>query len=415
MNTYLRRTLVAASATSALLITAVPSLAQTAPASRWQAWIGCWSGIADDENAVVRETATAAPTVCVTPSRDANVVDVTTVAGGKMISNTTLDASGRDQAVEATGCTGVQRAQWSADERRVYLKSTATCEGIRTSTSGILAISPAGEWLDIRGVSAGGGDNVRVARYRDVGIPAGLPADLARTLTGRTMATQSARVSAGAAVGTNAVIDAVRSSDAAVVEAWLLERHQPCSITARDLVALADAGVPARVTDALVAVSNPRAFAIDRPDRRAANDDVNVGRRVFVTTYPSYDPWGYGYSPYGYDYGSGYSSNYYGNGYGRNGYGRNGYGYGYYYPPVVIVTNATQSAHGRVEKGGYTQRPGAPSQPSQPSSTGSSNNGSSNNGSSNNGSANSGSSNSGTTTTSQPSSTSEQRTAKPRP
>ena len=411
MKTYLRRTLIIASATSALVLSAVPSFAQTATGTRWQAWIGCWSGIADDENAAVRETRTAAPTVCVTPSSNANVVDVTTVADGKLISNTTLDASGRDQAVEATGCTGVQRAQWSADERRVYLKSTSTCEGIRTSTSGIIAISPTGEWLDIRGVSAGGGDNVRVARYRDVGIPAGLPADLARTLTGRTMATQSARVSAGAAVGTNAVIDAVRSSDAAVVEAWLLERHQPFAITARDLVALADAGVPARVTDALVAVSNPRAFAIDRADRRDANDDVSVGRRVFVTAYPSYDPWGYGYSPYGYDYGSRYGSGYYGNSYGNN-YGNNGYGY--YYPPVVIVTNGTQSSHGRVEKGGYTQRPGAPSQPSQPSSTGSSNNGSSNNGSSNTGSANSGSSNSGTTT-SQPSSTSEQRTAKPRP
>jgi hypothetical protein len=402
MHTFIRRTLIVASATSALALSAAPSEAQNSAGRRWQAWVGCWTGIPADEFAAVRENVTAPTTVCITPSADADVVDVTTVADGKVVSRTKLDASGREQRVEAAGCTGTQRAQWSGDERRVYLKSTAMCEGIRTSTSGILAISPTGEWLDVRGVSAGGGDNVRVARYRDVGIPAGLPTELASALTGRTMATQSARVAAGAAVGTNAVIDAVKMSDAAVVEAWLLERRQPFAINANDLIALADAGVPARVTDALVAVSNPKVFAIGRADMRSGSveSDLIAGRRVYVTMGPAYDPWGYGYSPYGYGYGA--------YGYGYNGYGRSSYGYGSYYPPVIIVQDQPAQPHGRVERGGYT-RGGSQSTPStsssQPSST------SSNNGSSNNGSGSSG------TSSSQPSSSSPapERTAKPKP
>ena len=73
------------------------------PAGSWQPWLGCWSagpaigGIAPSQ---------LAPLVCVTPTADANVVDVATISGDKVVSTQRLDASGRELPVEAKGCTG---------------------------------------------------------------------------------------------------------------------------------------------------------------------------------------------------------------------------------------------------------------------------------------------------------------------
>src|SRR5512140_1576380 len=109
------------------------------PAGSWQPWLGCWSagpaigGIAPSE---------VAPLVCVAPAADANVVEVTTISGDKVVSTQRLDASARELAVEAKGCPGTQHAQWSVDGRRVYLKAVTKCDGVQRVTSGIMAISP---------------------------------------------------------------------------------------------------------------------------------------------------------------------------------------------------------------------------------------------------------------------------------
>ncbi len=58
---------------------------------------------------------------------------------GKIVSTQRIDASGAERPVDAKGCTGVQRATWSADERRIYLRSASTCDGLKSTTSAILA------------------------------------------------------------------------------------------------------------------------------------------------------------------------------------------------------------------------------------------------------------------------------------
>ena len=164
--------------------------------------------------------------------------------------------------------------------------------------------------------------------------------------------------------------------------AWLLERGQRFSLSADELVALADAGVPAAVTDAMVAVSNPGAFGVARADGRANSlddDDYPANRRRQVYMDPFYDPYGYGSSRYGYP-GYGYGS-YYGGGY----YGGN-YG-GYYGSPIIVVTGpGVVTPRGTMVKGhGYTQNsPGSTSdrQSSQRASSPSSSSGSSSSGSS---------------------------------
>jgi hypothetical protein len=336
-------------AAALLSLTAATSVAQSGTGSRWQGWLGCWTTAAPDA-----PIPSGAPLVCITPTSNADVVDVTTVADGKVLGAKQIDASGTERPLELKDCTGTQRAEWSADGRRVYLKAVANCAGATRTTSGILAIAPTGDWLDVQGIAAGEGESIRVARYRDAGVPSTLPASIASALEGRSTSVQGARIAAGAAVGTTAVIEASKSTTPAVVEAWLLERGQQFALDARSLVALADAGVPARVTDAMVAVSNPKAFAVAHPEPNDALDDQVAGRRISVYMEPMYDPYGWGYSPY---YNNGY-----GYGYGRYGYGSLGYGgYGYGYPgyysgaPIIIVGQpGTSGSSGKMVKGqGY--------------------------------------------------------------
>jgi hypothetical protein len=402
----------AASLGLVVLATTSLSAQETRVGPKWLAWVGCWSASVPGASAFATP-ADNGTLVCITPSaQGGDAVDVTTLNDGKVASTQRIDASGADRPLEAKGCTGVQRASWSADERRLYLRSSSTCDGLKSSTSAILSMTATGEWLDVRGVSTYGDLNVRVARYRDAGIPSTVPADIASALRERGAGSETARIAAGAPIGMTGVIEASRAADSTVVAAWLLEREQRFALDAKTLVQLADARVPGAITDALVAVSNPGAFRLARVSEQsdAIGTDRPTGRRVMARGVP-YDPWtwgslgldyGYGFgSPYGYRYGTGVY------GYGYN----NGY-YGGYAPPIIIVNGSTQAgSRGQLVKGrGYTQteasstgsaaseRPRSTYTPPPPSSS----SGSSSAGSS------SGSSSSG-------GSSSEGRTAKPRP
>jgi len=353
---------------AALVTAPVAAGAQsTASAGGVQAWYGCWSA----EQTIIPTVSTIGPIVCITPTSNSSVADVSTLQEGKVVSHTQLDASGVDRAITDKGCTGTQRATWSSDRRRIYLESSGSCERVARATSGILAITPSGDWLDIQDVSAGGDTTVRFARYHDIGIPRSAPAEIAAALQGHDLAIQTARLAAGAPARMSDVIEASRSVDAGVVEGWLLERGQVFSLSARDLLHLADAGVPSRVTDALVAVSNPQTFGVahGQDDSLAIAEGTDPVVRRGVTAYPAADPyhtpWGWGYSPYGY------------NAYGYNRYGYGAYGYpGFFYGPPVVTVNGRDVAHGRMVKGqgysgGTSGSTSGSSRPSQPSSGGS--------------------------------------------
>ena len=207
-------------------------------------------------------------------------MDVTTIGNGKVVSTQRIDASGAERPLELKGCPGVQRASWSADERRIYLRSTSTCDGLKSATSAILSITSSDEWLDVHGVSSYGSTEVRVARYRDAGIPASVPAVIANVLRERSASVEVARISAGAPIGVRTVIEASRAADSNVVAAWLFEREQRFTLDARTLIQLADAGVPGTVTDAMVAVSNPGAFHLARVAEQSDVIETDIPRDV---------------------------------------------------------------------------------------------------------------------------------------
>ena len=409
MTTTMRRALVVAITATAFSLAAAGTMhAQqyaSASAPHWRAWLGCWAAMVDTS----RVLTPSARVVCVAPTDDANIVDVSAFADGQVLSRDRIDASGRPHVVDLNNCTGTETAHWSDDQRRVYLRSSVICDGVPRQMTAVLAINQVGEWLDVRSTTAGSESNVRVARYRDVGIPDGVPTDISRPLIDHRMSTLSARIATGAPVGTGAIIEAAHMLDAATLEAFTRESGQRFATDARTLGELADAGVPARVTDAMIEVSNRTAFSGNRDDdgnRRlprscgiygcyggAAADawDQGTGQRIYVTVYPAYDPWGFGYWPFGRYYARGllgYAPYGYAP-YGLAPYGYGGWGYGYgdnyrgrsvtgYYRPPVIVLHANQGgteSRGRSEKGhGYTPGeravPRRPDTPAEPPHTG---------------------------------------------
>lgn len=396
-------------------LAARPAAAQAVPMDgAWSAFVGCWEPIADDVAAAAKSR------VCITPSTGASAVDVVTIRDGKVANSTHLEANGAPRTIGRDGCNGTETARWSSDRMRVYLSADIVCDGVRRQTSGLMALSRTAEWIDVQGVVAAQNTGVHVARYRAVRDLTGIPAEIAQAVPASSLATNTARLAASSPIGGEAIVDASHALAAPVVEAWLLERGQGFKFDAKGLVALADAGVPGSVTDMIIALSYPKAFAINSASRDAARlpagavqgQNVAVtGRTIPVTAY-SYSPWGWG-SYYDYTYGYRYG----GYGYSPYGYSPYGYGYGgggYYAPPVIVVhapspTDNQPQTHPRVVNGrGYTQ--GASSSSSGSSSSGSSSAGSSGT-SSSSGASSAGSSSGASSSSSGASSSGGERTA----
>ncbi len=282
--TALTRLLVAApAAVAAVALVARSAAAQDAPAgapadARWQAWIGCWSPAADSAGT----PDAAAPVTCVAPA-GGSAVEVTTVAGGKVTGRERVDASGAQRRFERDGCTGWERGEFSPDGRRVYLRTELTCvHDVRRTGDAVLAFTRAGEWVDVRGASVNGYTGVRTVRLRPAVEPAGLPAEVASALRGRSLAVETARVAAASPVGSADVIEVTRRAGAPVAAAWLAELRQRFALDGRRLAELADAGVPGSVTDVMVATTYPQRFALDpsgaQRAERPARDDGAGGR-----------------------------------------------------------------------------------------------------------------------------------------
>src|SRR5438128_1754373 len=342
----------------ALLLTGAAAVrAQDAqPDPRWQPWLGCW----EPEDATSDAAAGAAQLVCVIPAAGTSAVAVLTVADGRIVAREHVEATGVRVPNTRNGCTGWESAEWSprGGGQRVYLRSEYDCpDGLRRSSSGLMAISPTGEWLDVQGAGiAGEPMGVRVRGYRDAGTPAqaGLPEEIASAPRSGVRTVAAARAAAGAPLTLSDVVEATRRLDAAVVEAWLAVRGQGFAIDAKGLVTLADAAVPTRVIDLVVALSYPRVFAVNPVSRQAdflrhLSDSTGY---AYTTPY-GYSPFEWDYLPYSYDgFYDGYGP------YGWNPYAP--YGYGGYSggTPVIIVvrSDATPRPHGRLVNGrGYSE------------------------------------------------------------
>lgn len=328
---------------------------------RWRAWLGCWEPA---QPVAVPE----AHYVCVIPAAAVSAVDVVSVVDGQITARERIVADGEARPSSRDDCTGTETSQWSGDGRRVYLRADHRCAGdLRRRSSGLLAISPEGDWLDVQSLGIGWHAGVRVLRYREVRNLAGVPDEVAAALQGLDRSRGAWRAAAAAPIGTAEVVDASRHADAAVVEAWLAERGEGFALDRRRLVELAEAGVPDLVIDMMVALSYPGVFTVHRPSLRDGQRLAEVGRqpREADDAERRAAPHPYGYGTYGWDYYGPFWYSPYGWGpYGAFGpYGYRGYYGGWYWdggPAVIVVRDGvlggTARQHGRVVSGrGYTQ------------------------------------------------------------
>ncbi len=327
---------------------AASASAQTASAdARWNPWIGCWQNV-NGSDTMLRSGPERDRVVCVVPSTGTSAVDILTVDSGRIASREHIDASGERRTVDEGGCTGWRSAQWSGDGHRLYQRSDISCAGgAHRTSSGLFAMSRPDVWLRVHGVGNGEGAGVRVVRYRSAPVPAAVASELA-VVKSDSLALSTARLAAEAATSTEDVIEASHQVDAPVVEAWLLERNPDLQVDAKELERLADAGVPARVIDAMVALSYPSKFAIGPTREIALRSAVNPATGYssgVVTQAIVLDPYGYG--PYGLGY------------YSPFGYGYDPYGYGggwYPWSGPVIIVRGPSAEHGKLVKGrGYTR------------------------------------------------------------
>jgi hypothetical protein len=390
-------------ATAIVLTAASTAFAQTGqPDTRWRPWLGCWSTVSPN---------TTKP-VCVVPAPGTSAVDIVVVADGKVASREHVEVSGEHRRSERDGCTGWESAQWSADSRRVYLQSEFECpSGQKRTSSGLIAMSPQGEWLDLVGVTLGANTGVRVLRHRTMGPTSIVPDEITTALEGTAPAFRDAAVrnSVAGPIGTAEIAEASRQLKSQVVEAWLSESGQEFTVDAKRLIALAEANVPDRIIDVMVALSYPTAFAV-RPSTTTpgllTSDEPREGGRIgdlgiadadafncspFSFSLYGWDtcspfaygvmglPLGYRYSPYGFMY-SRYGGGVDYLGFGGLGYG--GYGGGWYLatqPPVIILNPGEATPHGQVVNGrGYVE--GSNGATAVPISSGSSSSGSSSSG-----------------------------------
>lgn len=340
---------------TALLAGAAPVRAQdTAIDPRWLAYLGCWE-----------TTSPAKSQLCVVPTTEPSSIDLLTIVKGEVTARERITATGEPLPAARGECTGWRSAQWSSHGQRLYLRSEDACGGGTAVGTGVIALSANGLMLYVQSMTIGGQTGVRVQRYREAPSDLLLPDEVAAPLRLDVSSTMQARAAAAAPLAINDVVETSRFVDVAVLEALLVERGEPFQLDAKRLVSLADAGVPSRVIDLMVALSYPRAFAINALTRQGERlpppNMTGVGTAPDDYTTP-YDPFCSSYD-YMYPYSS-YDCSGLGYGYGRGyGYGF-GFGYGWYGDGggVVIIpsgggggSGGSSRSHGKVVNGqGYS-------------------------------------------------------------
>jgi len=237
--------------------------------SRWSAWVGCWQPVEANESDA---------RVCVSTAGEHGVTFSTTVDGQTVLEET-LVADGIDRQVTDAECRGTQRAEWSLDGRRLFARADLICGRQEPRRiSGLAMIAPDGTWLDVQSSRVDSRENLRVRRYRRVadGVASFVPAGSSFTL--------------------DAVKEASRNVSPHVLEAALAETHAQFDLNSRNVIGLADAGVPERVIDVIIALSYPQQFIVEKTTPSVAPPLLPP---AFLAADP-FDYWAYCYSPFGY-------------------------------------------------------------------------------------------------------------------
>jgi hypothetical protein len=346
---------------TALLSASVAQAAQAAPVDdAWLAWAGCWRAEGDSSQR----------SLCIVPRGLG--VRMITVNAGKVEAETEIIADGQPRTINQEGCAGTESARWSADRKRLFLTAELNCgNNTMRKVSGMFAVLSANQWASVQTISTAGNTTVHRVRYNEA-EPESMPAEVAQSFRDNRLARQTVRLGASSPLDLADVREAALTADTATVQGWLMVVNQEFDLDAGDLLELADAGVPGSVIDVLIAVSNPRYFAVteERSNERVGRSRGRGDRCYDDFWYDPYSPFGYR-GHYDYCGSPGYYPGW-------------GWGGGYWGGGSVIVVSPTGPfrQRGRVTKDGYkaprstdgsASAGSSSTQPSkQPSSSGSS-------------------------------------------
>jgi hypothetical protein len=232
---------------------------------RWLAWLGCWTS---------DSSAAASNLKCIVPAASANAVEEISVLNGRIVGRDRLDTSGRPHQIRQQGCDGSESVAWSGTGRRVYLRAEYVCAtGIKGTSTRMFAFLPSGDWLEVENVQSGTGSIVHTERWRDAGVPANVPPEIASLVGSQRLAVTTARASAAAALTSDDVLDALHHTDAATVRAWIVATNQHFDLDGRQVAALVHSDVPASVLQAMLGAGAQEAQAGLAAQRSVASDE----------------------------------------------------------------------------------------------------------------------------------------------
>ena len=352
MNTMTMRNLVLGAIAATAL--ALPVQAQDTD-SRWLPFVGCWEAVGGEDEMGI---------LCFNLENDG--VALTNFVSGEAVSTEFLAADGQQRDVSAEGCSGWEALHFSEDRRRVFTRTEFLCGADEPRKgSGVMAFIGLNLWSDVRTLDVDGEPFSWIQDYRLAGVDLLAEEGIEDPAESVGMAVRAARMAAAAGLDFVDVVEATQNIDPKAVESWLVGQQVDFDPTGQDLIALADAGVPANVIDAVVAVSNPDRFMVASNGEIDGSAPAPTHYRGYMAFNPFWGPaWGLSMSNrYGYGQGYGYRPSL--------GYGYRGYGYGYWGSNPGVITIAPRPAGGTLQKGrGYTRGSGNGARSAQPRSAG---------------------------------------------
>ena len=290
----------------ALTLTAGSAFAQQAPApaattavdARFAAWLGCWR-LEDD-------LAGTGARMCITPEK--NGVRLQTIVGTNKGIDELVIPDGVAHPIADAECKGTERAEFSADNLRVFRTTEVACGKESPRNVRSIAFMSGSSWINVQHVSGEKANTaVRVERYRRASNQQ--LADGSKAPQGAPNAV-SAAAAADARWSVEDVVEASAKMPAEAVQAALAELKTGFDLNKKTLVALNQSGVHAEVIDLMIALTYPKRFVIER---RGGGVSMPSGISTGLSWLdPLMTPMMMGafsdcFSPYGYGYRTYYS------------------------------------------------------------------------------------------------------------
>ena len=273
--------------------------------SRLLPWMGSWRLVSNKVNSSESELVKDF-LLTISPGSNENSITMKGYRDETPLAEEVIIVDGLRHQLTDDKCTGWYLYSWSENGKRLLLNSEPTCPGDPPRViSGMSIIDEKGDWLDIQLLRNGEQKVINIRKYRNVDNES---VTLSAIKLNRI---NSSRSAAGENFSINEIIELSGKVESEVLETALLEMGKSFPINSKNLIYMADAKVPSRVIDLMVALSFPDKFIVEGETISLAQEDYRQGYGYFHMPYRycsyahSFYPWHWASStcvPCGYSY-----------------------------------------------------------------------------------------------------------------